>query len=64
MTGLARASLRGALPPFHAMRLHQAAPVREAQGRPVFNLSTGQPSSRAPAACDVLESWLPGERLR
>ena len=44
------ASPRSAVPPFHAMRVFEAAAARRAGGRPVFNLSAGQPSSRAPHA--------------
>lgn len=45
-----RASQRSDVPPFHAMRVFEAAAARRAGGHPVFNLSAGQPSTRAPRA--------------
>ena len=41
---------RSAVPPFHAMRVFEAAAARRSAGHAVFNLSAGQPSSRAPRA--------------
>jgi aspartate/methionine/tyrosine aminotransferase len=43
-----RAVKRSDVPPFHAMRVFEAAAARRASGQPVFNLSAGQPSTRAP----------------
>ena len=63
---LVRATVaRSAVPPFHAMRVFEAAAARRAAGRVVFNLSAGQPSTRAPrpvldAAHDALDSELLG----
>ena len=63
---LVRATVaRSAVPPFHAMRVFEAAAARRAAGGVVFNLSAGQPSTRAPrpvlgAAHDALDSELLG----
>jgi aspartate/methionine/tyrosine aminotransferase len=38
------------IPPFYVMRVLAAAAHRRAQGRPVFELSAGQPSTAAPVA--------------
>jgi aspartate/methionine/tyrosine aminotransferase len=38
------------VPPFYVMRVLAAAALRRAQGRPVFDLSAGQPATPAPAA--------------
>ena len=59
------ASVRSQVPPFHAMRVFEAAAGRRAAGMPVFNLSAGQPSTRAPksvlaAAHRALDSHLLG----
>jgi aspartate/methionine/tyrosine aminotransferase len=43
------ASTRGLVPPFHVMRVFAAAAARRVAGLPVYDLSAGQPSSRAPA---------------
>lgn len=43
-------SRRGEVPPFHVMRVIDAVAARRAAGRPVFDLSAGQPSTPAPAA--------------
>ena len=40
---------RGAVPPFHVMRVIDAVAARRAAGRPVFDLSAGQPSTPAPS---------------
>jgi aspartate/methionine/tyrosine aminotransferase len=45
-----RPAKRSDVPPFHAMRVFEAAAARRASGQPVFNLSAGQPSTRAPKA--------------
>jgi aspartate/methionine/tyrosine aminotransferase len=47
---LAEVAARAAVPPFHAMRVFEAAQARAAAGRPVFNLAAGQPGTPAPAA--------------
>jgi aspartate/methionine/tyrosine aminotransferase len=38
------------VPPFYVMRVLAAAAQRRAQGRPVFDLSAGQPATSAPSA--------------
>lgn len=43
-----RVSARSAVAPFHVMRVLQAAHDRAAEGRPVYDLSAGQPSTPAP----------------
>ncbi len=48
--GLRVAAARAAVPPFHAMRVFEAAQMRAARGLPVFNLAAGQPGSPAPRA--------------
>jgi aspartate/methionine/tyrosine aminotransferase len=40
---------RGRVPPFHAMRVLQAAHARRAAGLPVYVLTAGQPGTPAPA---------------
>lgn len=44
-----RISERGRVPPFHAMRVLQAAHARRAAGLPVYVLTAGQPGTPAPA---------------
>jgi aspartate/methionine/tyrosine aminotransferase len=61
--GLA-ASTRGAVSPFHVMRVMAAADLRRAAGQVVYDLSVGQPSTPAPqpvlvAAREALE----GDRI-
>jgi aspartate/methionine/tyrosine aminotransferase len=57
-------SARGAVAPFHAMRVFEAAAARRAAGHPVFNLTAGQPSTRAPrAVLDAAHRALDGELL-
>ena len=52
------------MPPFHAMRVFEAAAARRAAGQAVFNLSAGQPSSRAPrAVLDAAHRALDSELL-
>ncbi len=43
-------SLRSAVAPFYVMQIFEAAELRRAAGRPVFNLAVGQPSTGAPTA--------------
>lgn len=43
-------SQRGGVPPFHVMRVFDAAARRRAGGAVVFDLTAGQPSTPAPAA--------------
>jgi aspartate/methionine/tyrosine aminotransferase len=43
-----KASDRGGVPPFHVMRVVEAAALRRAAGLPVHDLSAGQPSTPAP----------------
>ena len=45
-----RAAQRGGVPPFHVMRVVEAAALRRAAGLPVYELSAGQPSTPAPKA--------------
>ena len=47
---LAEVAARAAVPPFHAMRVFEAAQAHAAAGLPVFNLAAGQPGTPAPAA--------------
>ena len=47
---LAEVAARAAVPPFHAMRVFEAAQARAAAGLPVFNLAAGQPGTPAPVA--------------
>jgi hypothetical protein len=47
---LAEVAARAAVPPFHAMRVFEAAQARAAGGLPMFNLAAGQPGTPAPAA--------------
>jgi aspartate/methionine/tyrosine aminotransferase len=47
---VARVAARGGVPPFHVMRVIDAVVRRRAAGRPVVDMSAGQPSTRAPAA--------------
>jgi aspartate/methionine/tyrosine aminotransferase len=44
-----RIAHRGQVEPFHVMRIVELAAQRRALGRPVFDLSAGQPSTPAPA---------------
>lgn len=58
---LARVAARGAVPPFHVMRVVDAVVSRRASGLPVVDLSAGQPSTPAPgpvraAAAEVIGS--------
>lgn len=48
--GLRVVAARAAVPPFHAMRVFEAAQARAARGLPVFNLAAGQPGTPAPVA--------------
>jgi aspartate/methionine/tyrosine aminotransferase len=41
---------RAVIEPFHVMRVVEAVGIRRAAGRPVYDLSAGQPSTSAPAA--------------
>jgi aspartate/methionine/tyrosine aminotransferase len=48
VTDLERVAARADVPPFHVMRVIDAVVARRAAGRPVIDLSAGQPSTPAP----------------
>jgi aspartate/methionine/tyrosine aminotransferase len=62
---VAEVAARAVVPPFHAMRVFEAAAARAAAGLPVFNLAAGQPGEPAPigvraAAARALDEHLIG----
>ncbi len=62
---LTAARRAAAMPPFHAMAMSAAAQVLESQGRTVYHLELGQPSTPAPAAARraVIDALEAGESL-
>jgi aspartate/methionine/tyrosine aminotransferase len=48
-TAVNGAARRAQVPPFHVMRVLEAAAMRRAAGQPVYELSAGQPATGAPA---------------